>query len=69
VGKLSHFLANCDTQRLWAKSALKNADAIHWLLLFELEGIGKKYEHVKWTLDLLSELLKIDFCMKYQALS
>jgi hypothetical protein len=38
-------------------------------LLFDLEGIRKGYEYVKWTMDFLSELLKIDFYMKYQALS
>ena len=38
-------------------------------LLFNLEGMRKAYEYVKWTLDFLSELLKIDFYVKYQALS
>ncbi len=38
-------------------------------LLFNLEGIRKAYEYVKWTLDFLSELLKIDFYVEYQALS
>jgi hypothetical protein len=39
------------------------------LLLFDLEGIRKGYEYVKWTLDFLSELLKTDFCIEYRALS
>lgn len=39
------------------------------LLLFNLEDIRKEYEHVKWTLDFLSELLKMSFYVEYQALS
>jgi len=39
------------------------------LLLFNLEGIRKGYKYVKWTLDFLSELLKTDFCIEYQAIS
>jgi len=39
------------------------------LLLFNLEGIRNGHEYVRWTLDFLSELLKIDFCIQYQALS
>jgi len=39
------------------------------LLLFDLEDIREGYEYVKWTLDFLSELLKMSFYVEYQALS
>ena len=39
------------------------------LLLFDLEDVKKGYEHVKWTLDFLSQLLLMWFYMKYHALS
>jgi hypothetical protein len=65
---------NCDhvyTHNAHAFLALMLMLFIGWnlFLLFDLEGIRKGYEYVKWTLDFLSELLKIDFYMKYQALS
>jgi len=39
------------------------------LLLFNLEDIRKGYEHAKWTLDFLSELLLMWFYVEYHALS
>jgi hypothetical protein len=65
---------NCDhvyTHNPHAFLALMLMIFIGWdlFLLFNLEGIRKRYEYVKWTLDFLSELLKTDFCIQYQALS
>ena len=39
------------------------------LLLFNLEDIRKGYEHAKWTLDFLSQLLLMWFYVEYHALS
>ncbi len=39
------------------------------LLLFNLEEIREGYEHMKWTLDFLSELLKTSFHVEYWDLS
>jgi hypothetical protein len=39
------------------------------LLLFNLEDIRRGYEHAKWTLDFLSELLLMWFYVGYHALS
>ena len=65
---------NCDhvyTHNVHTFLALMLMIFIGWnlLLLFDLEGIRNEYEYVKWTLDFLSELLKIGFYAKYQALS
>ena len=65
---------NCDhvyTHNVHTFLALMLMIFIGWnlLLLFDLEGIRNEYEYVKWTLDFLSELLKIGFYVKYQALS
>ncbi len=65
---------NCDhvyTHDFHTFLALMLMIFIGWdlLLLFDLEGIRNEYEYMKWTLDFLSELLKIDFHVKYQALS
>jgi hypothetical protein len=65
---------NCDhvyTHNTHAFLALMLMIFIGWnlFLLFDSEGIRNGYKYVKWTLDFLSELLKIDFYVKYQALS
>jgi hypothetical protein len=65
---------NCDhmyTHNAHAFLALILLIFIGWdlFLLFDLEGIRNGYKYVKWTLDFLSELLKADFCIKYQAIS
>jgi hypothetical protein len=39
------------------------------LLLFDLEDVRKGYEHAKWTLDFLSQLLLMWFYVEYHALS
>ncbi len=64
---------NCDhvyTHDVHTFLALMLMIFIGWdlLLLFDLEGIRKGYKYVKWTLDFLSELLKTDFCIEYQAI-
>ena len=65
---------NCDhvyTHDAHAFEALMLSIFIGWnlLLLFNLQDIREGYEYVKWTLDFLSELLKMDFYIEYQALS
>jgi len=65
---------NCDhvyTHDAHTFLALMLTIFIGWdlFLLFNLEGIRKAYEYVKWTLDFLSELLRIDFCIEYRASS
>jgi hypothetical protein len=65
---------NCDhvyTHDFHTFLALMLMIFIGWnlFLLFDLEDIRKAYEYVKWSLDFLSELLKTDFCIEYQALS
>lgn len=65
---------NCDhvyTHDAHAFEALMLILFIGWnlLLLFNLEDIRKGYEHVKWTLDFLSELLLMCFFIENRALS
>jgi hypothetical protein len=65
---------NCDhvyTHDFHTFLALMLVIFIGWnlFLLFNLESIRNEYKYVKWTLDFLSELLKIDFHVRYQALS
>jgi hypothetical protein len=65
---------NCDhvyTHDAHTFEALMLMLFIGWnlLLLFNLEDIRKGYEHVKWTLDFLSELLLMWFYVEYHALS
>jgi hypothetical protein len=65
---------NCDhvyTHDAHTFEALMLMLFIGWnlLLLFNLEDVRKGYEHVKWTLDFLSELLLMWFYVEYHALS
>jgi hypothetical protein len=62
---------NCDhvyTHDAHTFEALMLSMFIGWnlLLLFNLEDVRKGYEYVKWTLDFLSELLKMSFYMECQ---
>ena len=63
---------NCDhvyTHNEHAFEALMLMLFIGWnlFLLFNLEDIRGEYEHVKWTLDFTSELLKSSFDRQYEA--
>jgi hypothetical protein len=65
---------NCDhvyTHDAHTFEALMLILFIGWnlLLLFDLEDVRKGYEHAKWTLDFLSQLLLMWFYVEYHASS